>query len=81
MPVDERERVAVVCHSARISSENNFTVKKYVNQGHNTTISQRLLNINRNLIFSLLHRGSNVQIIEISHAYRNKFEYQDKSLR
>lgn len=36
MPVDERERVAVVCHSARISSENNFAVANYVNQGHDS---------------------------------------------
>lgn len=36
MPEDERQRVAVVCHSARISTENNFTVTNYVNQEHNS---------------------------------------------
>lgn len=47
MPVDERERVEVGCHSARISSENNFTVTNYVNHGHISNNSQRHLSYPR----------------------------------
>ena len=35
----ERERVKVVCHSARISCENNFAVANYVNHRHNVDVS------------------------------------------
>lgn len=44
--MDERVRVAVICHSARISSENIFTVTNYVNQGCDSVSLKKLSKIN-----------------------------------
>lgn len=47
----------MICHSARISSENIFTVTNYVNQGCDSAAQKRKNNFNLNEIFVSLLQG------------------------